>query len=114
MYIERKSSDFSEPFYGTWPDSDIGNEMTIHYIYVYPVGARCFHSQDFFTEPTEISGKNGGGNFFHHTPAFSVLLKLMKKCALCHFESRLLIERQYTIDANLSIITERKKRPLTK
>ena len=30
------------------------------------------------------------------------------------FEIRVLTEFQYTIDANLSIITEREKRPLTK
>jgi hypothetical protein len=45
--------------------------MTVHYIYVYPVGARFFRSQDFFTESAEVSGKDGGGNFFHHMPSFS-------------------------------------------
>jgi len=70
MHVEWKSCDLPEPIYRTWPDSDIGNELTVHYIYVYPVGTRSFHSHDFFTEPAEVRGKDGGGNFFHHRPFF--------------------------------------------
>ena len=44
-------------FDNIWSHRDVGHEVAVHYVHVYPVGARGIDSTHFFAETREIGGK---------------------------------------------------------
>src|SRR5512133_615335 len=65
MHIQRQRGHPAGSLNDQRPDSDIGDEVSIHNIDVNIVGTGCFKGTNFITQAGEISRQDGWGDLFH-------------------------------------------------